>query len=114
MLVRTSDDITTIAIEQSLGIECGDALHRTVLDLLEDGQRAFIVDLLGVSRVDAAGLGQLVRAWTTVRATGGDLKVVVTRDQIRELLALTRLTSVVPTFASVADAAATFAPCLRP
>jgi len=112
MFVRTADAITTIALDGSLDIACGDALHRTVLDLLEDGHRAVIVNLLGVSRVDAAGLGQLVRAFTTVRGAGGELKVVVRCDQIRELLERTRLTTVVPTYASSVAAARSFASCL--
>ncbi len=108
MFVQTSDGITTIAMEHSLAIECGDALHRTVLDLLDDGRRALIVDLVGVSRLDAAGIGQLVRAFTAVRERGGALKVVVRCDQIRELLDRTKLTTIVPTFSSVDLALASF------
>jgi anti-anti-sigma factor len=111
MMVRTSEGITIIALEGSFGIECGGALHRTVLDLLEDGRRAFIADLLGVTRLDAAGVGQLASAFRIVRANDGEMAVVVGSDQIRELLDVTELTRFVPTFASIAEAAAGLAPC---
>jgi len=111
MLVRTSDGVAIIALDGSFGVECGDALHRTVLDLVENGQRTVIADLLGVTRLDAAGVGELVRAFTVVRAHDGEMAVVVDRDRIRELLDLTRLTTVVPTFPSIAEAAARLAPC---
>jgi len=110
MFARTSDGITIVTLERIFGVECGDALYRTVLDLLEDGQRAFIIDLAGVTRVDAAAVGELARAFTTVRTNGGGLAVVVGCDQIRELLDVTRLTTFVPTFASIAEASARLAP----
>lgn len=109
MLVRTAPGITTIALLQSLGTQSGNALHRTVLDLLAEGERTLIVDLLAVSRIDAAGLGELVRSFTAVRTNGGEMAVVVDRGQIRALLDVARLTTVLPTFGSVAEAAAKLA-----
>jgi anti-anti-sigma factor len=111
MQVRTSDGISVVGLHGTFGVECGDGLHRTLVDLLESGQRVFIADLLGVTRLDAAGVGELVRAFTLVRGKGGEIAVVVGRDQVRELLDLTRLTTFVPTFESVAEAAASLAPC---
>jgi len=110
MFARTSDGITIVTLERIFGIECGDALHRTVVDLLEDGQRAFIIDLVGVTRVDAAAVGELARAFTAVRTNGGGLVVVVGCNQIRELLDLTRLTTFVPIFPSIDEASARLAP----
>lgn len=112
MFVDTTHGLTTIAIEHSLGAECGDALYRTVLKQLEDGQRAILVSLTDIKQIDAAGLGQLVRAFTAVCDRGGELKVVVTCDQIRELLDRTHLTTILPTFASPAEARASFASCI--
>ena len=109
MFARTSDGITIVTLERIFGVECGDALYRTILDLLEDGQRAFIIDLVGVTRVDAAAVGELARAFTTVRANGGGLAVVVGCEHTRELLDATRLTTLVPTFPSIAEASARLA-----
>jgi anti-anti-sigma factor len=110
VFARTSDGITTVTLERIFGVECGDALHRTVVDLLEDGQRAFIIDLARVTRVDAAAVGELARAFTTVSANGGGLVLVVGCAQIRRLLDLTRLTTFVPVFPSIAEASARLAP----
>ena len=108
MRVQTSIGIATITIERALGIECGDALHRTVLDVLEDGHRAVVVDLAAVSRVDAAGLGQLMSAFRSVRASDGALTLVAS-EHVRALLDVARVPSVIPTFASVSDAVANVA-----
>ena len=111
MLVQTSHGIATITIERSLGFACGDALHQTVRNVLDEGHRALVVDLTGVSRVDAAGLGQLMRAFTAVSERGGALRLAVAREQLRELLDIARVTSVIATYESAAEAAASLAPC---
>ena len=108
MVLHTAQGITTLALQHSLGVECGDALHQSVLDLLENGHRALVVDLRDIKRIDAAGLGQLVRAYTAVCDRGGELRVVACK-QVREVLSRTRLTTVLPTYASSADARASFA-----
>ena len=108
MVLDTTQGITTLALQHSLGAEGGDALHQSVLDLLENGHRALVVDLLDITRIDAAGLGQLVRAYMAVCDRGGELRIVACR-QVREVLSRTRLTTVVPTYASRADARASFA-----
>ena len=109
MVISTHRDIVMIAFDQSFGVECGDVLHRAVVEALSTGHQSIVVNLLDVSRIDAAGLGELVRALTTVRAHGGDLKLVVRCGTVRELLERTNLTAVLPVYASPDDAAASFA-----
>ena len=111
MLVQISRGIATIVIERSLGFACGDALHQMVRDALDEGHRALVVDLTGVSRVDAAGLGQLMQAFAAVSDRGGALRLAVSCGQIRELLDVARVTSVIGTYASATEAAASFTPC---
>jgi len=113
MVVHSAQGVATLTPQNSLSSACGDALHRSLLDVLEQGHRAVIIDLRGIERIDAAGLGQLVRAYTAVRDRAGELKVVVGRaTPIREVLDRTRLTTVLPTYVSTADAHASFAECL--
>ncbi|HZT77385.1 MAG TPA: STAS domain-containing protein [Vicinamibacterales bacterium] len=113
MVVHSKQGIATLTLQNSQSIASGDALHRALLDVLEQGHRAVIIDLRTIERIDAAGLGQLVRAYTTVRDRAGELKVVVgPATPIRELLDRTRLTTVLPTYVSTADAHASFSESL--
>jgi anti-anti-sigma factor len=74
-----------------------------------EGHRAIVLNLCGVTDIDAAGLGALARVFSLVRADGGELKLVVDCDAIREMLRRTKLASVLPTFDTSADAFASFA-----
>jgi len=61
-----------------------------------------------VTGVDAAGLGTLADVFSVIRSTGGELKLVVRRDDIRELLARTRLLGLLPIVPTEAEAIAGF------
>ena len=49
------------------------------------------MDLAGVSTIDAAGIGQLVRAYNIATASQGALRIVNTSSRVREMLERVRL-----------------------
>jgi anti-anti-sigma factor len=51
------------------------------------------VDLSGVTQLDAAGLGLLVRVARRIRRQGRDFCIVAAAPRVRRMLALTRLES---------------------
>ena len=110
MLIRmsTSDGITMVDLDGRFGVGCAEALHGTVVDLVRQGRRAIVVNLSGVTSIDAAGLGALACAYEILRAEGGELKLVVDCDDIRELLVRTQLVTVLPTFSTATDAFSSF------
>jgi anti-anti-sigma factor len=63
----------------------GELRHR-ILAQLRRGERIVIVDLSHVSSIDAAGVGQLVRAYNVTRASHGTLRIVHATRWVRELL----------------------------
>ena len=63
----------------------GDLLPR-VRALLRRGERRILLDLTGVSVLDAAGLGELVRAYNLARAANGMLRVLAPAGRVRTLL----------------------------
>jgi anti-anti-sigma factor len=81
-----------------------------VCEILGAGRRSLVINLLGVTGVDAAGLGTLADAFSVSRATGGDLKLVVRCAEIRELLARTKLLELLPALPTEAEAIASFEP----
>ena len=61
-------------------------LRRRVLALLRLGNRNLVLDLAAVSRIDAAGIGELVRAYNMTVAVHGSLRVVRATTWVREIL----------------------------
>jgi anti-sigma B factor antagonist len=110
MLIRTRslDAITAIDLHGRLGVENGGALHEAVRDLLNAGRREVVLNLRGVRGVDAAGLGELADAFSMVRASGGELRLVLRCETVRELLIRTNLLGLLPTFPTEAEAIASF------
>jgi anti-anti-sigma factor len=115
MLIRTwsLDTVTIVDLHGRLGVETGDGLRAAVQDLVTEDRHAVLLNLLGVTSVDAAGLGVLADALRLVRANGGTLKLVVRCATVRELLVRTRLLDLLPTFATEAEAIASFDPAPR-
>ena len=58
--------------------------------------------------VDSAGLGEIVRTYTTVSRQGGSLKLLNLTKRITDLLAITKLLTVFETFDAESDAVRSF------
>jgi anti-anti-sigma factor len=110
MLIRTwfLDGLTIIDLHGRLRGHGDGSLPEAVLDVIGAGRRDIVLNLGGLTDVDAAGLGQVAQAFRLARAQGGDIRMAVADERIRELLIRTRLLAVVPTFSSEAGAIASF------
>ncbi len=69
-------------------------LREIVGDLAAKGSTSIILNLGEVVYVDSSGVGELVKAHTTIRNKGGVLKLTNLNQRVHELLQMTRLTSV--------------------
>ena len=63
-----------------------------------------MLNLEGVPYIDSAGLGEVVRTYTTVSRQGGSLKLLNLTKRIEDLLSITKLLTVFDTFDSEAEA----------
>jgi anti-sigma B factor antagonist len=63
-----------------------------------------LLNLEGVPYIDSAGLGEVVRTYTTVSRQGGSLKLLNLTKRIEDLLSITKLLTVFETFDSEAEA----------
>ncbi len=61
-------------------------IPRTVQALLDAGQRDIVLDLAKVSSIDAAGIGELMRAYNLMAAASGRLQIKHANAWIRETL----------------------------
>ena len=115
MLIRTwlMDDVAVVEASGRLCIESASSLGEAVREAIQMRGRRLVLNLLAVSRVDAAGLGELVQAFHVVSAADGEIKVVVRSPAIRDVLARTHLLTLFPTYETEAAALASFEPCYR-
>lgn len=82
-----------------------DELRREVL---EQSDSRVIIDLSRVTRIDSAGLGQLMSCYSHLVKNRGALKVLNPAPEIRKLLDMTGLSSVIPTFQDEREALNSF------
>ena len=75
---------------------------------LEDGKKNIIVDMSSVKFVDSSGIGNIVRAFSTVKDAGGKLVLAGVTTKIDGLLSITKLNSIFEQFPSVEEAAKSF------
>jgi anti-anti-sigma factor len=81
-----SERVCTLYVEGPLRVPVSRNLRAKVRTLLRRGDRAILLDLGGVSRIDAAGVGELVRAYNMTVAIDGAFRVVHTTEWVREIL----------------------------
>jgi anti-sigma B factor antagonist len=102
---RRLDDIVILDIRGRITLGDGTVVLRdTVQKLLEGGDRKFVMNLEDVDYIDSAGLGELVTAFTIVRAQHGQLKLLKLTHRIHDLLQITKLLTVFDSFESETEA----------
>ena len=77
---------SVLHVDDPLWMPVTGALRHRVHSLLRRGARTIILDLTGLSRIDAAGVGQLVRAYNVTVAEDGVLRLVHASARVREIL----------------------------
>jgi anti-sigma B factor antagonist len=102
---RRLDDVVILDISGRLTLgEGAVTLRAAVQKLLEAGDRKLVMNLADVDYVDSGGLGELITAFTTVRAHGGQLKLLNLTRRIQDLLQITKLLTVFDSFDSETEA----------
>jgi anti-sigma B factor antagonist len=106
---RTLQDVVVLDLTGKLTIGEGDELLKErISNLIQQGHRNLLLNLEGVPYVDSAGLGEIVRTYTTVSRQGGKLKLVNLTKRITDLLAITKLLTVFETYESEDEAVKSF------
>jgi anti-sigma B factor antagonist len=102
---RTVNEVTILDLKGKMTLGEGDELLKDKINsLLSAGRRKLLLNLEGVPYIDSAGLGEVVRTYTTVSRQGGSLKLLNLTKRIEDLLAITKLLTVFETFDSEAEA----------
>jgi len=73
-------------IEGALRWPVSRELRDRVRTLLRRGERSILLDLDRLSQIDAAGIGELVRAYNMATAVNGSLRIAHATTWVREVL----------------------------
>jgi anti-sigma B factor antagonist len=107
---RAIGDVMVLDLKGRVTLGEGDELLKDkVNSLINQGQRKLVLNLAEVPYIDSAGLGEIVRTYTTVSRQGGSLKLLSLTKRITDLLSITKLLTVFETFESEQDAVKSFA-----
>ena len=106
---RVVGDVTILDLKGKMTLGEGDELLKDKINsLIHQGQKKLLLNLESVPYIDSAGLGEIVRTYTTVSRQGGNLKLVNLTKRITDLLSITKLLTVFETFYSEPDALKSF------
>ena len=106
---REVEDVIILDLHGKILIgEGDDALREAVTKLVDAGKQKVILNLGDVPYVDSAGLGEIVRCYTTVSRKGGKLKLLNLTKKIEDLLAITKLLTVFETYEDEKEATGSF------
>ena len=102
---RVVNGVTILDLKGKITLGEGDeALKDKINSLLLQERKRILLNLADVPYIDSAGLGEIVRTYTTVSRQGGQLKLVNLTKRITDLLMITKLLTVFETFESESDA----------
>jgi anti-sigma B factor antagonist len=102
---RVVSGVTILDLKGKITLGEGDEVLRDrISQLLQKGNKKILLNLEGVPYIDSAGLGEVVRTYTTVSRQGGQLKLVNLTKRITDLLMITKLLTVFETFDTEPDA----------
>jgi len=106
---RVVGDVVVLDVKGRVTLGEGDELLKDkVNSLLVQGKKKLVINFAEVPYIDSAGLGEVVRTFTTVSRQGGQLKLLNLTKRITDLLAITKLLTVFDTYDSETDAVQSF------
>lgn len=104
-----NNGVTVLDLKGKMTLGEGDELLKDKINsLLQQKRMNIVLNLEAVPYIDSAGLGEIVRTYTTVSRQGGKLKLVNLTKRITDLLSITKLLTVFETFDSEQEAIRSF------
>ncbi|MGH9544007.1 MAG: STAS domain-containing protein [Terriglobales bacterium] len=94
-VTRQVGEVVIVDVSGRITLGEGNVMLREIVrDLAEKGNNKIVLNLAEVSYVDSSGVGELVKALTTIRTKGGRLKLASLNPRVHQLLQMTRLSTV--------------------
>jgi anti-sigma B factor antagonist len=102
-------DVVVLSLRGKMTLGEGDELLKDkVNSLIQRKDMQIVLHLGGVPYIDSAGLGEIVRTYTTVSRQGGRLVLCDVTKRIEDLLSIEKLLYLFDTYSRIEDAVAGF------
>ena len=99
------DDVLVIEIQgEIMGGADSESFRNIIYEAIEEDKVFIVVDLKNATWMNSSGLGMLISGLTTLRSSGGDLRLTNLSEKVRRPLEITKLESVFLTYNSVEEA----------
>jgi anti-sigma B factor antagonist len=107
--IRQVDGVTILDLSGRITLGEGSIILRdSVRDVLAKGSKKILLNLAQISYIDSSGIGEMVSAFTSVKNTGGELKLLNLTQKVHDLLQITKLYTVFDIWDSEASAITAF------
>jgi anti-sigma B factor antagonist len=107
---RVVDDVTILDLKGKMTLGEGDELLKDKFgSLVSQGKKKILLNLEAVPYIDSAGLGEIVRTYTSISRQGGRLKLLNVSKRIQDLLVITKLITIFDSYDGEAEAVKSFA-----
>ncbi len=97
-------EVTVLTLHGACTMSDAAALGDKIMDLARTPANLVVLELSKLEFIESTNLGKIVAAYLHLRKRQGDLRIVAPSPKIRELLDLTRLSSLFGVFESIPDA----------
>jgi anti-sigma B factor antagonist len=106
---REKNGIAIVDLKGKILIGNGiDELRAEINNLIEEKKLNILLNFAEVPYLDSTGLGEVVRAYTSVKKEGGTIKIINLTQKVEDLLSVTKLITVFETFEDEDKAIASF------
>ncbi len=97
--VRDAGGITVLDLKGALVAGTGvEAFSRRFKQLVAEQRVKILLNLRDVSVIDSRGVGELVASFSSLKRSGGALKLVSPSKFVREVLQITRIGTIIDVF----------------
>jgi anti-sigma B factor antagonist len=106
---RQVDGVTILDLSGRITLGEGSVtLRDAVHDIVAKGSKHILLNLENISYIDSSGIGELVSAFTSVKNSGGELKLLNLTKKVHDLLQITKLYTVFDIWDNEASAVSAF------
>lgn len=107
--IHHDGSVSVLSLEGKLVLGTPSNTFRSKIeDLLKAGNQRIVLNFKGVPYADSAGIGALAFNFSNIKAAGGRLVVAEAQQAIREVMDITRLSQLIPMFATEQEAVSSF------
>lgn len=96
--------VCAVTVKGEVDVYTSPKLKEQLVTGMQDDCSLMIVSLDGVGFIDSSGLGVLVGGLRRMKESGGDFRLVCTREQVLKILRITGLDKVFPIAATLDEA----------